>query len=321
MGSASERPSVFVGSSREGVTFARAIQVVLDESCEVELWSQGVFGLSEGNLESLISALDRFDFAVLVLSADDLVASRGEVHASARDNVLFELGLFIGRLGRERTFIVFDRTNPPKLPSDLAGVTPVTFQPHTSGNTEAAMGAACTKIEKHITRMGRRESTRLRRLSKVAADFEIVSADAQDLLSLLARSRAVELGILSEQVGAVIEPKKLNLIQRDLQDLEKRLADKDRSTLSEAEQEILLAASGDGAIHVIEAEQLLYPLLEIGGRDLGHESDAKSLATYWNALQALQVRQLVEHVQGGLYRLTANGFVWASRLTPHEVDG
>src|SRR5712664_637953 len=68
----SERPSVFVGSSSEGVTFAKAIQVVLDESCEVELWSQGVFGLSEGTLESLISALDRFDFAVLVLSADDL---------------------------------------------------------------------------------------------------------------------------------------------------------------------------------------------------------------------------------------------------------
>jgi predicted nucleotide-binding protein len=315
-----ERPSVFVGSSTEGVGFAKAIQVVLDESCEVELWSQGVFGLSEGTLESLISALDRFDFAVLVLSVDDLIVSRGEIHASARDNVLFELGLFIGRLGRERTFIVFDRTNPPKLPSDLAGVTTATFQPHASGNIQAAMGAPCTKIEQHITRLGPRESTRLRRLSKVAADFEVVSADAQDLLSLLARSRAVELGIISEQFGMVIEPAKLDLILRDLRDLEERLADKDRSVLSEAEQEILFAASGDGAIVVIETDELIYPFLRVGGMTLGDERDVESLAAYWNALKSLEGRQLVEHVEGNLFRMTANGFVWAKRLVPRGKD-
>src|SRR5262245_38634603 len=115
-----QRSTVFVGSSTEGLAVAKAIQIGLDESCQVELWSQGAFGLSEGTLESLMSSANRFDFAVLVLSADDLLVSRGEVRASPRDNVLFELGLFVGRLGRERTFIVYDRTNPPKLPSDLA---------------------------------------------------------------------------------------------------------------------------------------------------------------------------------------------------------
>jgi len=310
----SDRPSVFVGSSKEGASVAKAMQVALDESCEVELWSQGVFGLSQGTLESLVSAADRFDFAVLVLTADDLLVSRGGVHASARDNVLFELGLFIGRLGRDRTFIVSDRTNPPRLPSDLAGITTATFQPHDSGNLQAALGAACTTIEQHIGRVGPRESTRFRHLSRATAEFEEVSADANELLMLLARSRAVELGIISEQFGTVIDPAKLGLIQRDLADLEERLGNRVRGQMSEAEREILQAASADGTIYVLETDQLLYPVVQPGGRTVGNQSNMESLATYWNALQLLRRRGLVEHVEGTLFRVTANGFVMAKRL-------
>jgi len=123
MPSARVRPSVFVGSSSEGLPTAQAVQVLLDGVCEVEVWSQGVFGLTQGTLESLVLALDRFDFAVLVLTADDLIVSRGTERPAARDNVLFELGLFVGGLGRDRTFMLFDRKHPPALPTDLAGVT------------------------------------------------------------------------------------------------------------------------------------------------------------------------------------------------------
>src|SRR5690242_18647446 len=112
------RPGLFVGSSTEGLRIAQAVQIVLDESCEVELWTQGVFGLGQGTLESLVLALSRFDFALLVLTADDLMISRGAEKLAARDNVLFELGLFTGALGRDRTFMLFDRTNPPVLPTD-----------------------------------------------------------------------------------------------------------------------------------------------------------------------------------------------------------
>src|ERR1700685_3297181 len=117
------RLALFVGSSSEGQRIAEAVQVLLDPVCEVELWTQGAFGLTQGTLESLIMALSRFDFALLVLTADDLIISRGTEKAAARDNVLFELGLFIGSLGRDRTFMVYDRTKPPTLPSDLAGIT------------------------------------------------------------------------------------------------------------------------------------------------------------------------------------------------------
>lgn len=50
------RPALFVGSSSEGQRIAGAVQVVLDPVCEVELWTQGVFGLTQGTLESLITA-------------------------------------------------------------------------------------------------------------------------------------------------------------------------------------------------------------------------------------------------------------------------
>lgn len=149
-----KRPSVFLGSSVEGLKIAKAIQLNLDHVCESTIWSQGIFGLSEATLESLEKAMSSSDFAILILTPDDMVWARGKRCSSPRDNVLFELGLFMGRLGRKRTFAVFDRTAKLKLPSDLAGITAATFQPHSSGNLAAAVGAACTKIELCILDQG-----------------------------------------------------------------------------------------------------------------------------------------------------------------------
>ena len=149
------RPAVFVGSSSETLRIAQTIQYNLDRFCEVELWTQGVFPLTRGTLESLVAAAPRFDFAIFVLTADDLSVSRGIEAPTLRDNVLFELGLFVGALGRDRTFMVYDRNNPPKLPSDLAGVTGTSYQPHSAaGNLTAALGAPCTEIQTAIETLG-----------------------------------------------------------------------------------------------------------------------------------------------------------------------
>lgn len=151
------RPYVFIGSSSEGLEVAKAIQANLDHTCEPHIWSQGLFGLSEGNLEALVNAIEHFDFAILALTPDDLTISRSSEQQSPRDNVLFELGLFVGGLGRDRVFMVIDRSAKLKLPSDLAGITPATYEPPYSGTMQSAVGAACTAIESQIKKQGLRK--------------------------------------------------------------------------------------------------------------------------------------------------------------------
>lgn len=119
------KPKLFIGCSVEGLQVAKIIQLQLRYSVDSNIWHQGVFGLSSGTLETLVATCRNFEFALLVLTPDDLLIKRGETHNAARDNVLFELGLFIGALGREKVFMAVD--TEVKLPSDLAGIKPATF--------------------------------------------------------------------------------------------------------------------------------------------------------------------------------------------------
>ncbi len=63
-------------------------------------------------------------FAVVLLTPDDEGALRGEDGSPglrARQNVIFELGFFIGRLGRERV-CALTKGGDMEIPSDYAGV-------------------------------------------------------------------------------------------------------------------------------------------------------------------------------------------------------
>jgi len=140
------KPRVFIGSSSEGLGIAEHLQLGLERAAECTIWSQGVFGLSRGNLENLVEAASQYDYAVLVLTPDDLITKRGRTENSPRDNVLFEFGFFMGALGREHTFMVHCHDDSLELPSDLAGVARATFGKRTDGNLEAALGPVCTRL-------------------------------------------------------------------------------------------------------------------------------------------------------------------------------
>ena len=112
------KPKVFIGSSSEGLDVARSLKHELSDVAKITLWNEGVFALSRSYLESLIEALDSFDFAILIFRADDVVTSRAISSSATRGNVLFELGLFMGRLGRSRTFVVYDTHKQPNIISD-----------------------------------------------------------------------------------------------------------------------------------------------------------------------------------------------------------
>jgi hypothetical protein len=155
-----KKARVFIGSSREGEDVALDLQRGLERVAYVNVWSQGVFGLGEGNLQALVRAASEVDFAVLVLTPDDLLLKSRQTRAVPRDNVLFELGLFMGVLGQQRTFIVYDRKNPPSLPTDLAGVTAATYEGRgRRGELFAAVGPAYSAIRESIRRLGARMHT------------------------------------------------------------------------------------------------------------------------------------------------------------------
>lgn len=160
------RSRIFIGSSVEKLDIAYAAQENLEHDAEVTVWTQGIFQVSDTTLEALVRALDEFDFAVFVFAADDIVRMRKATSRVVRDNVLFELGLFIGRLGKNRCFLAMPRgTEPFRLPSDLLGITPAQYEPkRQDGNLVAALGAACSKMLRAISKAGpivRRSPTRV----------------------------------------------------------------------------------------------------------------------------------------------------------------
>lgn len=141
------KPRVFIGSSSEGVAVAYALQSNLEDDGDVTVWTQNVFRPSEFILESLLKQLEAADVGIFVFSPDDTVIIRGIEQPAVRDNVIFEVGMYIGRLGRDRCFIVFPRGSNPKLPSDLLGVTVLKYDSaRADGCLEAALGPASSKI-------------------------------------------------------------------------------------------------------------------------------------------------------------------------------
>ena len=117
------RPRVFIGSSAEQLDTAYAVQQNLEYDCEPTVWTQGVFRLSSNTLDDLLRTLEKTDFGIFVFAPDDIAIIRGQQHEATRDNIIFELGLFIGRLGKRRTFFILPREvgSGFRLPSDLVG--------------------------------------------------------------------------------------------------------------------------------------------------------------------------------------------------------
>lgn len=148
------KPTVFIGSSTENAELANTIQNLLEYDAYPIVWTQDIFKPSHYALESLESALDSADFAVLVCAPDDLTNIRGQEHATVRDNVIFELGMAIGRLSRKRTFLISPRGTEMHLPSDLEGLSPQTYDPNQTANLQAALGSACTKIRLAMKNLG-----------------------------------------------------------------------------------------------------------------------------------------------------------------------
>lgn len=149
------RPILFLGSSVEGLPIAKQLQLQMKHSrMEVRLWTGGVFGPSGVTIDQLLEQVDACDFCAFIFGADDSTWSREREYSAPRDNVVFELGLFMGKIGRERSFIVKEHKSEVKIPSDLLGVTLITYVASNSSSSTSVLQPVCTEIEASVSRLG-----------------------------------------------------------------------------------------------------------------------------------------------------------------------
>ncbi|GGG79561.1 TIR domain-containing protein [Paenibacillus radicis (ex Gao et al. 2016)] len=158
------KPKLFIGSSREAIKYVNAIHRALNRVAEVTPWHAGAFKANDYAIEALERQLQTCDYAVFVLAADDLVMMRGKAFLAPRDNTVFEMGMFWGRLKRTRVFFLIPEQVSSEregiaidefhLPSDLLGLTVLRYEERSDGNFDAAVNLACDEIADRIRAQG-----------------------------------------------------------------------------------------------------------------------------------------------------------------------
>lgn len=150
-----DRVRIFIICSVEALPVARLIHNGLQhDPFDVIIWSEGVFKVTNYTLETLEGEVDQADFAIAIAHGDDIAEIREKEWPVPRDNVIFELGLFMGRLGRARAILMEPRDDKVKLPSDFAGVTTIGYR-YVPGKDEAShVAPAVNALRTHIQALG-----------------------------------------------------------------------------------------------------------------------------------------------------------------------
>jgi hypothetical protein len=147
---------MFIGSSSEGRDVAKAMEQNLWVPIQVKVWEDDdIFKPTRGTLESLAEAVNSFDFGAFVLSADDASLIRSKEVSVVRDNVVLEAGMFIGRLGRDRVFLLTPNKGDVHLPTDLLGAMTLMYDTERDDNGwKSATSPACTTIMSRVAELG-----------------------------------------------------------------------------------------------------------------------------------------------------------------------
>lgn len=151
-------PILLLACSAEQLGVAQKLQeVLLHEKVIVQVWTDDVFAPTHSSLEDLIAMVGRADFGVVLMFPDDMTTSREKEAATPRDNVVFELGMLLGALDRERSLIVRPLGATVKYPSDLLGIKPVEFRGDGEASTLGArLGPVVNVIREKVKALGPR---------------------------------------------------------------------------------------------------------------------------------------------------------------------
>jgi hypothetical protein len=153
------KPTLFIGSSTEAKPIVKDIHTRLQDTATIRTWYHDTFFPGEHPLDALRREILQADYALLVVTPDDSIIKRDQPGFTARDNILFELGMFMGALGPRRSFyfVVADhrhgQARDVNVPSDLAGITRLQV---TRTDDDSAynsdVGAECVRLEAAIAR-------------------------------------------------------------------------------------------------------------------------------------------------------------------------
>lgn len=148
-------PRLFIGSSAEYLDVAHAIQEgLIHTDISVKVWTQDVFRPADFTLAALEREAMNSDFALFLFGNEDLVVSRGGESSCPRDNVVFELGLFSGKLSSERVYFAKEIGVDIKIPTDLAGVTPVQYKKKPGEEISISVQPICNQLLKRAKELG-----------------------------------------------------------------------------------------------------------------------------------------------------------------------
>ncbi|WP_438729253.1 TIR domain-containing protein [Parasphingorhabdus sp. DH2-15] len=165
------KPTIFIGSTSEHEEVARALELNLEGKAEVNIWAHS-FRPGRTVFDELVSFSQTYDFAILITTPLDAVTSRDVEQLAPRDNVVFELGLFLGALGRDRVFAVTEFNKPSKIMSDYSGVTYLTYDGHRSDNDlTKALSPVSTQLMMQIGKVGKRNDNPLPSVNEFSGEL------------------------------------------------------------------------------------------------------------------------------------------------------
>jgi Predicted nucleotide-binding protein containing TIR-like domain len=123
MGLLSKNPRVFIGSSKEGQEKARFLaSALLDRNIEPLPWFDFFKEEDRPPLQELERISLAIECAIMIATSDDRTIIREREWSQMRDNVLFEYGLFSGRLGRNKCALMLPSEDDFRIPSDFLGL-------------------------------------------------------------------------------------------------------------------------------------------------------------------------------------------------------
>lgn len=155
------KPYVVIFSSSASYKIAEAVYTQLKEQFTVHPWKGEFFGENKTTpLWTFFKKLFHYDYAILVLSGDNIMIDKkasGTEQWIPKDNVIFELGATMARLGPQKTIMLQPDEPTIHLPGYFDDVKPHIFTYHnqenstteqTIANTAEAVGNIKALLEK-----------------------------------------------------------------------------------------------------------------------------------------------------------------------------